>query len=298
MHTSDRREFITQAAFALGSLGTKDAAHAAGLVGATERNVRLESHGVALLGTIVFPPSDPPIAALVLVQGSGKLERSLSGARLLASHKFAVLTYDKRGCGQSGGFYEGSNNSSAANLNLLADDAAAAMAEFRHDSELRTIPAGFICDSQAGWIAPIAVVKSPMTKFMAYLSGPVCTVSEQLYFQDWAQNDPNFLKSHTQQQVAKYMRSVRYRSDDVDPRTSLSKLSIPGLWLFGGLDNLVPVELSVARLESLIRQGHQNFSYKIFPNYGHDFANPVADARVPFVVAWMKNIATQIGHSP
>jgi hypothetical protein len=209
----------------------------------------------------------------------------------LASYKFAVLTYDKRGCGRSGGIYEGTHNSSAANLRLLADDAAAAMAVINHASEFGNIPVGFVCDSQAGWIAPIAAAQLPKLAFMAFLSGPVCTVSEQLHFQNLAQDDQNFWKSHTRQQVAEYMKSVHYSADDVDPRTSLSKLSIPALWLFGEQDNLVPVDWSLPRLDSLIREGHHNFSYKIFPNYGHDFLNPPGSPGYGYLVEWMKNAA-------
>jgi pimeloyl-ACP methyl ester carboxylesterase len=259
--------------------------------------VDFQSDGVTLSGSIVFPIATPPIAALVLIHGSGKVERMLPLARLLAAEGFAVLTYDKRGVGHSGGVYEGEDNVSAKNLNLLAADASAAMTALKRDPRLRKVPAGFIGVSQAGWVIPLAAIKSPGAKFVALWSGPVCTVSEQLHFQNLAANDVDFWKTHTSQQVTGYMKSVRYRSDDVDPRESLSKLSIPGLWLFGGQDNLAPVDLSVSRLKDLIADGHRNFSYKIFPEYGHNIADSSGQSSVQYMVAWLKETAAAVKKS-
>jgi len=67
--------------------------------------IRFQSRGVVLSGDVVFPEGRPPIAGLVLVQGANDLKRKLVVAEILASDGFAVLTYDKRGTGQSGGIY-------------------------------------------------------------------------------------------------------------------------------------------------------------------------------------------------
>jgi alpha-beta hydrolase superfamily lysophospholipase len=72
-----------------------------------QQQVTFESHAVTLAGDIVFPKSVRPAAALVIVAGSGKTERMLTVAGLLAQNGFVVLTYDKRGVGKSGGVYWG-----------------------------------------------------------------------------------------------------------------------------------------------------------------------------------------------
>ena len=69
--------------------------------------VRVQSRGAVLSGDVVFPEGRSPIAGLVLVQGANDLKRELVVADILASDGFAVLTYDKRGTGQSGGIYWG-----------------------------------------------------------------------------------------------------------------------------------------------------------------------------------------------
>ena len=96
--------------------------------GFTTKNVKFVSNGDTLAGTILKPTH--PFAALVIVHGSGQEKRMMEFATLLANNGIAVLTYDKRGVGESGGVYAGpevgTNNVDSTNLNLLSLDASAA----------------------------------------------------------------------------------------------------------------------------------------------------------------------------
>jgi hypothetical protein len=93
------------------------------LVGMESEDVTFRSGDVSLSGTIVFPEQSQPTASVVLVHGSGRVPRMLWLARLFASEGLAVLTYDKRGVGKSGGqFQGGSSAAGASNLDLLAQD--------------------------------------------------------------------------------------------------------------------------------------------------------------------------------
>jgi pimeloyl-ACP methyl ester carboxylesterase len=94
------------------------------------------------------------------------------------------------------------------------------------------------------------------------------------------------------------MKSVRYRDDDVGPRASLSKLSIPGLWLFGAHDTLVPVDLSIARLERLKGRGHDNFEYEIIPGYDHNLADTPKAPAFEQMVTWLKAAAVKSRTAP
>jgi pimeloyl-ACP methyl ester carboxylesterase len=192
-------------------------------------------------------------------------------ARLIASEGLAVLTYDKRGVGKSGGQFQGGPSAaSASNLDLLAQDAtAAARVLVQHPRTGRT-PIGYIGLSQGGWIIPIAASRPPAVSFMLFFSGPVATVSEERHFSDLAESDPAFWQTHSRADVAEYMKSVRYSDDDVDPRNNLATLPVPGFWAFGGQDNIMPVDLSVTRLRELIARGQSQFQYREYPGYGHD----------------------------
>src|SRR6056297_2260795 len=120
------------------------------------KNVIFKSEGIKLAGTIYSPKQ--PNAALVIVHGSDPVPRMTKFAEILAKNNILVLTYDKRGVGESGGVYVGpqvgTNNISTDNLNLLAKDASAAVNIIHKDN--KNMPIGVIGFSQAGWIMPIA----------------------------------------------------------------------------------------------------------------------------------------------
>src|SRR5262245_37276703 len=85
------------------------------------------SDGARLAYTLRFPGGPPPYPAVVVVHGSGEITRSVQAyfTNQLVAKGLAVLSYDKRGTGQSEGVYEGvSVRSSERVLTQLARDAA------------------------------------------------------------------------------------------------------------------------------------------------------------------------------
>lgn len=213
-------------------------------------------------------------------------------AQLLANDGFAVLTYDKRGIGKSGGVFQGGDNTAA--FTLLGEDAAAGLRAIGGHPRLKGVPAGLIGISQGGWVAPIAASRSPNAAFMVLWSGPVCTLSEELHFSAFAKKIQNFSMYTSAVGIREHMRSVPRRTDDFDPRTVLSNLSLPSLWVFGGRDNSIPVELSISRLERLIKGGHPDFEYRVFPEGGHGLDYPgTAPEAYHFMIAWIRgSVAT------
>jgi len=66
----------------------------------TIQDVKFKSQGVTLAGSIFTPKKT--IAAVVIIHGSDPVKRELEFAKRLAKKGIAVLTYDKRGVGESG----------------------------------------------------------------------------------------------------------------------------------------------------------------------------------------------------
>ena len=254
----------------------------------TASDVEFRSGGVAISGTVVLPPKI--WAAVVLVQGSGRQERMTWFAKWLASQGVASLTYDKRGVGKSGGVYAGPEvgtpNTDPANLQLLAGDAAAAVRELTHRLSKHGVPIGLIGMSQGGWIVPLAALRSPTVTFIILWSGPLVTTKEQLRFQYFADGKADFWEHHNEAEVREHIRSDpdRVQFADTDPVAALRKLSMPGLWLFGGRDVNVPVQLSIERLQALAAAG-KPFEYKLFPESGHELSLPDA---MTTTVEWLK----------
>lgn len=258
----------------------------------TTENVKFNSAGVALEGTIFKPKHIQ--AAVVLVHGSGQETRMLTLASLLANNGIAVLTYDKRGVGKSGGVYAGpevgTNNIDSANLNLLALDASAAINALRTQLPKKHGKLGLMGFSQAGWIIPIAAKINNNVGFMVVFSGPVVTTLEQLRFQFYTAGKQNFWDTHSEADAREHIRSDpdRYQFVATDPKDVLSKITTPGLWIFGGRDIQIPVGLSIEHLNSLKAKG-KPYKYHLFPALGHNTSFSKSQEPVNLAIAWMKN---------
>ena len=236
------------------------------------RDVQFRSGDITLSGTLVMPSNT--VAAVVWVDGGGQTRRDVPSALALARDGVATLTYDKRGVGKSGGVYAGpevgTNNIDPRNLDLLGGDASAAVTKLAHEISSAQTPVGLLGASQAGWIIPLAAVRSPDVRFMILWSGPLVTTLEQLRFQFLTNGRADFWDHHSEAEVREHIRSDpnRYVFVATDPVDSLRKLSIPGLWLYGGYDVNVPVSLSIERLKALAARG-KPFEYRLFPDSGH-----------------------------
>lgn len=255
-------------------------------------NVTFESEGVKLEGTI-YSPSNPH-SAVVIVHGSDQVPRMTKFAELLAENDILVLTYDKRGVGESGGVYAGpevgTNNISVENLNLLAKDASSAVNIIHKKG--KDLPIGLIGASQAGWIIPIAANKNPLVEFMVLLSSPTITTLEQLRFQFYTNGRTDFWDNHTEQDAREHIKNDpdKYQFEATDPKESLKTLSIPGLWVFGEKDIQIPVKMCIEHLNSL-KLKNKPFDYVLFPSLGHN-TNKIEP--IDISVNWIKQKSLEI----
>lgn len=113
--------------------------------------------GAVLVGELLEPvgPESASVRPLVVMVHGSETEPAIGNNRayLLAAQGIMVFTYDKRGTGQSGGFY-------TQNFELLADDAAAAMAHAQVMAKGHFNRSGYWGQSQGGWVAPLAATRS------------------------------------------------------------------------------------------------------------------------------------------
>jgi uncharacterized protein len=260
----------------------------------TIKDVKFKSEGITLAGSIVSPKN--PVAAIVIVHGSDPVKRELAFAKRLAENGIAVLTYDKRGVGESEGLYVGpsvgTNNIDTTNLNLLSEDASAAVNTFQSNLKSKKIPIGLVGFSQAGWIIPIAANINPQIKFMVLFSCPTITTLEQLRFQFYTNGDVNFWDKHTESDAQDHTKNDPDRYDFIatDPIVSLKNLSIPGLWLFGEKDIQIPIKLCFEQLNKLKAKG-KPFEYTLFPKLGHNTAFDEDTSPFEIFVQWIKQKA-------
>ena len=257
-----------------------------------KEDVTFTSEGVGLAGTIYKPKKS--YAAVVIVHGSGQEKRMGSFAEILAKRGISVLTYDKRGVGESGGIYAGpevgTNNIDSININLLAKDASAAVSMLHQ--QYKNTPLGILGFSQAGWIIPIAAKENPFVEFMVLFSCPTVTTLEQLRFQFYTAGRANFWDNHSETDAREHVKNDpdRYQFTGTDPKVSLSSISIPGLWLFGEKDIQIPVKMCIEQINALKVQG-KPFEYTLFPTLGHSTAFANDTAPVDISIQWIKQKA-------
>jgi len=233
--------------------------------------VEFVSDGDQLSGSLFTPKGDIH-AAVTFVHGSGKQTRNRHWAARFTEEGIAALVYDKRGVGRSGGEYEGNQSVSEKNIDLLARDAVAALSVLQNHSKIKELPIGLTGISQAGWIIPIAAERSVDIDFMVIWSGPVCRVSEEdIYSKYTADLDNDRVPAYHEALSSRKRKYVwpDFLGKDTDPSQSLSKLKMPGLWIFGGKDGSVPVDLSIQRLQEQKGFGSQ-YHYALFSNLGHN----------------------------
>jgi alpha-beta hydrolase superfamily lysophospholipase len=132
-----------------------------------QEEITFNNGDVTLAGTLVRPRGRGPHPAIVAVLGSGPAVRwySLGRAQDWARLGYAVLIYDKRGAGASGGDWLTSS------LDDLADDATAAVRYLQSRRDIRADRVGFWAHSQGGWVAPHAIARGAPVAFLAATAG-------------------------------------------------------------------------------------------------------------------------------
>jgi uncharacterized protein len=141
--------------------------------------VRYANGDVTLAGLLMLPDTDGPVPGAVIIQGSGRSDRTNQWARAIAEELVrggvAVLLTDKRGSGASGGDWQ------MAGFDDLAGDALAGVAALRARAEIDPARVGLAGLSQGGWIAPLAAARSPDVAFVIDVSGAAVSYAEQSF---------------------------------------------------------------------------------------------------------------------
>jgi uncharacterized protein len=265
------------------------------------RELTFDSGDVTLAGTVWTPAA--PRAGVVMVGGSGPSDRNNDVffppiREHLLGHDIAVLSYDKRGVGESSGSW------GPASIDDFASDAVAAYDVLR--AHLEGSAVGFFGHSEGGWTVLRAAGACADLRFLITNSTPGTTPAVQdrwamahalrsggesetsvlsaLQFYDEltadARRGASFADVAPRLQSSPYKKyfgdpgesdwqSIRPKLDH-DPFGDIAALTCPQLALFGAADPLVPVDESTA----LFRQARPDVTIEVFPGADHRLAMP------------------------
>lgn len=129
------------------------------------------SDSIWLSGTLILPQGNGPFPGVVLVAGSGEMDRDQTYrghktfrvlSDYLARRGIASLRYDKRGVGQSQGDFE------QATLLDFASDAVAALSYLKSLDKINLT--GFIGHSEGGKVAPMAALNTGLCDFLVLMA--------------------------------------------------------------------------------------------------------------------------------
>ncbi len=265
--------------------------------------------GHALSGTLTLPKADGRFPCAILISGSGPQNRDeeLMGHKpflvlsdYLTRQGIAVLRFDDRGVGKSGGDF------ASATTGDLATDVEAAIAYLRTRNDIISI--GLIGHSEGGIIAPMVASRNKETvAFIVLLAGTGIrgkellllqsqliskvngvpsaqikkntSLNEKLYTMVMTSNDNTQIKKDATKLMAEYS-ATRVTEADVDgllaqinspwfryflhldPSVFLEKTTCQVLALNGTLDLQVPAKENLAAIEKSLKVA-ENKQYKI-----------------------------------
>lgn len=239
--------------------------------------------------TLDLPAGAGPFPAVVAGHGSGRMTRQMLGwmSAHLTRLGFAVLRFDKRGVGESTGtfVFVGTKDSPEV-FPVLAGDIAAGVRFLRTRPEIDSRRIGLVGNSQAGWILPLAARQLGDVAFMILISGPVCSVGQEMYYSDLVENNTTRPIAEANALMSGYHGPSGY-----DPVPVLEGLDVPALWLLGLEDRSIPVELTLANLRRL-RTAGRPFDWRTYAGEGHSLPPAIWDDIGPWLARFKAQAAS------
>ncbi len=239
-----------------------------------EVDVRYRSRdGTILAGTLYLPLAAGPHPAIVFQFGSPRWTRAPwagSAVPLWVELGIAVLSYDRRGVGESGGSCCPIHD--PGYFPLVGGDLLGAIDVLLTHPDLDSSRLGLFGFSQGGWVVPTAAAGDPeIVAFTIIGSGPAVTLGEEELYSVLTGDEACVPSGLSEQEIDRRLEEAG--PSGFDPVPYLERAQAPGLWLYGGRDTSVPVTRSIANLQQ-IRDGLQkDLTISVFPNANHELVD-------------------------
>jgi pimeloyl-ACP methyl ester carboxylesterase len=276
---------------------------------------------IKLAAALSKPKGPGPFPAAIMISGSGPQDRDGTGMYghkpywVLADHLtrqgIAVLRFDERGVGKSGGAFFGATSDD------FASDVLAGVNYLKSRQDIHPGKIGLVGHSEGGVIAPLVASQSDDVAFTVLLAGPAVPGDRLTLLQDQRilrgmgysetavalclmqtmhiiqvlqeeKNDARAEKPITEGLEILNKELLRFGIGPTsfpretyawqrfflgyDPRPVLERVACPVLALFGETDLLVPAKENQAEMEQALRRGRtKDFTIKVIPQANHLF---------------------------
>lgn len=251
--------------------------------------------GTRLAGTLTIPARGPgPYPTVILVHGSGPLDRNetigpnpvfLQLSNAFSNAGYAVLRYDKRGFGRSGG------NAIAGTRPRLLEDvrAAYAFARTQPASDARHI--FLLGHSEGGELVPTAAAGLSGVAGIILMAPPAIPLW-QVSMEQTLESVPGAQRRLAQQAERRALDGLRhgksaaeawYRSSmDIDPADDIARVRCPIL-ILQGRDDVEILPANLPRLVRAARRHNADVTARLFSGDNHLFMKITpGEPRTPF----------------
>lgn len=246
--------------------------------------------GYTLAGTLTRPRgARGPVPVVVTISGSGPQERdsriaSVRGyapfrdfADTLGRRGIAVLRYDDRGVGASGG--KGALRDTATSADF-ADDVLSVLAYLRTRADVDSTRLVLMGHSEGGLIAPIAAVADARVRALVLLAGPAYNGRRILEYQNGlgiaaapglSDRQRDSLRATVPALLDSLARSNRWMGYFMatDPLATARRLRQPVLIVQGNTDMQVTPEQADTLASVMRAAGNRQVTLQRFPNTNH-----------------------------
>jgi pimeloyl-ACP methyl ester carboxylesterase len=299
-------------------------------VAVTKEESQFRSGDFALVGDLRLPVGGGKHPVIIMVHGDGRATRQ--GAvpfyqmfEIFSRNGYAVLSWDKPGCGESAGQLDGEYE-----LTQRAAILADAIQYLVQHPAIDPTRIGLWGISQAGWVMPLALELSDDVAFMIVASGGGEDSIEQMVYQFGQQalsaggsaQDALLVEQYGSQALkatsyAEYREAMEIllqipsllkvidlemaaedewqpwpRDIDafIDPMDIIAHTTIPVLAFFGELDKHIdPVQGAEAYEAALQTAGNQDYQIEVLPGVAHVFVSEPQYLRT--LEAWLQHLS-------
>jgi hypothetical protein len=264
--------------------------------------------GVELEGDLSIPGGEGPFACAVALHAAAFGERSHPLYEHLRATLdaigVAVVRYDRRGAGRSGG-------SAEVPLSRLAADGSAVVREAARHPSIDPERVGVWGISQGGWIGPLAADADPGIAFVVAVSASGASPSVQMHFamanvlRERGFDDHDLAAAHEARRsieepyrardveaAVAALRAVEHEAwfpfaylptaediaepfeIDLDAEATFAGVRVPTLAIYGAWDRWVPIEPSIDVWRAAFADRTDRLTVERIPDAGHMMTSP------------------------